>query len=215
MSKCYMCDAEATSVEHAPAKGFFPVGLRNNLITVPSCATHNEDTSADDEYARNRIVTSLHNNPTAHAHFMNKVFRSFQGKRAEVIDIINSFQDASSMQLGARAYELDRSRVDRVIRKAAYALFYKKYGVTWNRALAAATDQFKNQDLSLDHLGEMYRSMALDLSLFELEGNNPLVFQYAFIEAPDIHASGLFMVFYGGFPFLMIPDPTTVAPSLD
>lgn len=49
---CYMCDAEATTVEHVPPKCIFPeskdlsstdklLDFRKQLITVPSCDDHN------------------------------------------------------------------------------------------------------------------------------------------------------------------------------
>lgn len=62
---CYRCNNIATSVEHAPAKCFFPIEHRKNLITVPSCEQHNNETSKDDEYVRGIIVASKGNNETA------------------------------------------------------------------------------------------------------------------------------------------------------
>lgn len=55
---CYRCNNIATSVEHVPAKCFFPKEHRKNLITVPSCEQHNNETSKDDEYVRGIIVAS-------------------------------------------------------------------------------------------------------------------------------------------------------------
>ena len=62
MGKCYMCSDNETSREHTPPRGFFPTNHRVNLITVPSCSVHNEDTSKDDEYERNIITASINNN---------------------------------------------------------------------------------------------------------------------------------------------------------
>ncbi|MDN5882405.1 MAG: hypothetical protein L0H37_08540, partial [Nitrosospira sp.] len=58
MSTCYMCDQEATTMEHAPPKCIFPEkkdlssydDYRQGLITVPSCEEHNTTKSKDDEY---------------------------------------------------------------------------------------------------------------------------------------------------------------------
>ncbi len=72
MATCYMCDQEKTSVDHAPPKGFFPNGLRDQLITVPACQLHNEDSSSDDEYTRNIITMLITNNQTAIDHFFKR-----------------------------------------------------------------------------------------------------------------------------------------------
>lgn len=47
---CYHCGAPASTREHVPPKGFFPKG--SDLITVPSCETHNHDKSHIDETMR-------------------------------------------------------------------------------------------------------------------------------------------------------------------
>ncbi len=73
-----MCDNESTSKDHTPPQSFFPKGHRNNLTTVTSCATHNEDTSLDDEYGRNILTASIENNQTSIDHFFDKSLRSFQ-----------------------------------------------------------------------------------------------------------------------------------------
>lgn len=64
---CYLCGAVPTSIEHVPALCFSPnVSLyRKQLITIPSCKAHNEDTSLDDEYARNIITLHHENNAIA------------------------------------------------------------------------------------------------------------------------------------------------------
>ena len=55
-SECYACFAVATDREHVPARAFFPRGMRQNLLTVPSCAEHNAKNFQDVEYVRNLIV---------------------------------------------------------------------------------------------------------------------------------------------------------------
>jgi hypothetical protein len=75
--KCYMCEELATSVEHVPAKCFFPKGQRQNLITVPSCPRHNNETSKDDEYVRGIIVTARGTNKLAIDHWRRDVRKSY------------------------------------------------------------------------------------------------------------------------------------------
>jgi hypothetical protein len=67
--QCYMCAAEATTREHVPPKSFFPMSYRENLVTVPSCATHNHDQALDIEYVRNVIAGSYGTNAQAEQTF--------------------------------------------------------------------------------------------------------------------------------------------------
>jgi hypothetical protein len=62
---CYMCERVADTREHAPPKCFFPVTLRTNLVTVPSCEEHNLDNSSDVEYVRNVLSTQHGSNAAA------------------------------------------------------------------------------------------------------------------------------------------------------
>jgi hypothetical protein len=210
MPKCYMCDSDSTSVEHAPPRGFFPTGQRTNLITVPSCQSHNEDTSKDDEYVRNIITTSIENNQTSMDHFLDKSLRSYQRSPGLTSEVIKSLKDVSFHKENAKAFQFDRERFDKIIRKIAYALFYKEFEFTWERLLAVTTNQIKMTDMTNDHLGELFETLSDDLNELVLKGENPLVFQYSFIEfGTDPHDKAIFMLFYEGFPFWIIPDKTS------
>lgn len=216
MAKCYMCENESTSVEHTPPKSFFPSSMRTNLITVPACQTHNEDTSKDDEYVRNVITMSIENNQTSINHFFDKSLRSFQRSPVLAAIVRNSLKDVSFHKLNAKSFQIDRPRFDRTIRKIAYSLFYKEYGYTWERLLAATTNQLKMGDMTNDHLGEMFEGLTDDLSELQFKGENPLVFKYAFIDFGEgKFDKALFMLFYEGFPFWIIPDKTSDHCSFD
>ncbi len=207
MEKCYMCDNERTSKEHTPPQSFFPKGQRDNLITVPSCSTHNEATSMDDEYARNIITASIENNQISIDHFFDKSLRSFQRHPGLVRPIIDSLKDVADFKEGAKAFQIDRRRFDKVFRKIAYALFYHEFGYSWKRLLAVMTNQIKMTDMTNDHLGEMFEELNLHLEELSLKGNNPLVFQYSFVKFNGGEFDfALFMLFYEGFPIWIMPD---------
>lgn len=216
MPKCYMCDQEGSSVEHTPPRGFFPKGMRSQLITVPSCQAHNQDTSLDDEYARNIITMSIENNQTSMDHFMDKSLSSFRRNGVLRKSIIDSLTDQPSYKAGAKSVFIERPRFDRIIRKVAYALFYKEYAKTWERLLAVATNQIKMRDMSNDHLGKIFDELSEDLNLLTLKGENPQIFQYSFIEYGEGEFDkALFMLFYEGFPFWIIPDANSTEWSFD
>lgn len=58
-----MCDKPGVTSEHVPPKSFFPDDRRVNLLTVPSCWTHNNGNSKDVEYVRNVITAGWGVNP--------------------------------------------------------------------------------------------------------------------------------------------------------
>ncbi|MFP5436790.1 MAG: hypothetical protein ACLGH8_03335 [Bacteroidia bacterium] len=216
MAKCYMCDNDSTSVEHTPPKSFFPANHRNNLLTVPACKEHNEDTSKDDEYVRNIMTMSIHNNKTAIDHFFQKSLKSFQRSPALASSVRNSLKEVSEFKPDAHAFQVERDRFDRTIRKIAYALFYKEYDVTWERLLAVLTNQLRFSDMSLDDFGEMSQEIFEDLDDLELKGENGLVFKYAFFDfGTDPNDKALFLLFYEGFPICVIPDKNSDSNSLD
>lgn len=216
MAKCYMCDNESTSVEHTPPRGFFPVGLRTNLITVPACKIHNEDTSQDDEYVRNILTMSIENNDTAITHFFDKSLKSLQRSPGLAANIRNSLKEVSFYKLDAHSFQIDRRRFDRNIRKIAYSLFYHEYGYTWERLLAVTTNQLKMPNMTNDHLGDMFDDLVEDLDTLTFKGENPLVFKYALLDfGENRFEKAIFMLFYEGFPFWIIPDKTSTHNDFD
>lgn len=211
-----MCNNTESSVEHAPPKGFFPKNMRTNLITVPSCKLHNEDTSSDDEYARNIVSMLIENNQTSIDHFFDKTLRSFKRNKVMSSQIRDSLRDVSFFKEDAKSFEIDRIRFDRVIRKISYALFYNEYGYSWERLLAVTTNQLKMENMKNDHLGNIFESFEEDLDTLQLKGDNPYVFQYSFLDLGNgKHEKALFMIFYEGFPFMIIPDANSNSASFD
>ncbi|MBK3447558.1 MULTISPECIES: hypothetical protein [Pseudomonadaceae] len=56
---CYCCEEPKVGDEHVPPQSFFAKGNRAGLIKVPSCKLHNQDKSADDEYIRSVLLSSI------------------------------------------------------------------------------------------------------------------------------------------------------------
>ena len=72
------------------------------------------------------------------------------------------------------------------------------------------------EKMSNDHLGELFETLTDDLNELQLKGENPLVFKYAFIDfGTDRNDKALFMLFYEGFPFWIIPVKTSNHCSFD
>ncbi len=219
---CYICGEQATSVEHAPARCFFPEDRRVNLTTVESCATHNEDTSKDDEYVRNIIAMSIGNNQVALTHFLQNCMRSFNrsprlfqattgiNKRVYIAET-----EHSNIQ-PTYAFSIDRDRINLVMRKIAYATFFKKYEMPWNRELAIGTEYLRTSDMKADDFGLLIQEAKRLIGAPTYEGNNPEVFKFSFLqtESDDVNEQLLIMSFYEGFEAWVFPQPATVGPKI-
>lgn len=195
---CYICGNEAKSKEHVPAKCFFPKDekYRKQLMTVKSCKLHNEDTHLDDEYVRNIITTHHGNNSIAFKQFTNKVVKSFKIN----INMIGKGRKIKTANGIVHAFEIDRVRFDKVIRKMAYALFFHKYRYQWNKELIILTEHLLYKDLSKDDYGNLLNSVKNKMPEIPTNGDNPSIFKYSFLENDNsISNSILQMTFYEGF----------------
>jgi hypothetical protein len=219
---CYICGEPATSVEHAPAKCFFPSDKRVNLTTVDSCSLHNEATSKDDEYVRNVIAMTIGNNNVALRHFLDTCIKSFirSPKLLQATTSVNKTvyvkeQEGEDIK-PTYAFKIDRSRIDLVLRKIAYATFFKKYNTTWNRELIIGTEYLRTSGIEADDLGLIIQNAKKVLDQPVYEGNNQEVFRFSFqqTDTEDINDQILIMSFYEGFEVWIFPINDSTGPKI-
>jgi len=222
---CYICGGATTSVEHAPAKSFFPKLARTKLITVRSCAEHNEATSTDDEYVRNIIAMCLGNNGNALTHFLDKCIRSLNLSPGLAKVTLGHSKPVYVEEKGTDklqpsfAVKLDRDRIDKVLRKIGYALFYYEYDKCWDRKLKIGTEYLVYEDFQHDDLGLLIKEARKELQSIgspvpEFKGANPHIFKYAFLkgESENEFDQVLRMIFYEGFEAWLLPAPGSNGP---
>ncbi len=202
-NKCYLCGDTAESVEHCPPKCFFPKGHRNNIITVPSCSVHNQETSLDDEYARLIITMNCNNNTISFDLFKDKVLKSIQRNPAlRNLIKLTKLEEISKIQI-------DRKRLEKEMTKIAYALYYYEKKTTWNKELIVAFRDLVRDDNTQDELGELIEQTEkrhTDCGYqYKYSGDNPDVFKYVFFEANNDDVI-LKMVFYEGFDVWICPS---------
>lgn len=216
---CYICGQEAKSKEHTPARCYFPEKseYRKNLITVPSCKTHNEDTSKDDEYVRNLIAMSLGTNAVAYKQFLEKTIEGFKKSIGLLKATTGIKMNVSIGGAPSYAFQIDRGRFDKTMRKTAYALFYNEYKQPWNRELIVATRNLYTDKLQQDEFGALVADFERSFPQNKFDGKNPQVFKYRFgdTNSEDIHDKILRMIFYEGFHIWLIPRTGTEAPKVE
>jgi hypothetical protein len=222
MPTCYICGAPYHSTEHAPARCFFPKDKRDSPITVPSCKLHNEDTSIDDEYVRVVIASSIGNNKVAESHFLNSCIKTLNRSEAltKILAANSKYIWVSEGDQKPRkelSIRIDRSRLNKIVRKIGYAIFYNKHQQPWMRKLNIGTEWLLRKDNSNDNLGILIQQAkkVIDFSTITFEGSHPTVFKYVFMPADGtIYDQVLVMIFYEGFEVWCFPDPSSEAPEL-
>jgi len=125
--ECYMCDALATSAEHAPPDCFFPEGYRSNLITVPSCAKHNEANAKDVEYVRN-VISTQHGTNGAAALVFETTKRSLEHSPKLAARTFRDLRPVMVEGTETGAFPIDLPRHRRVMEAIAYALYFRDFG---------------------------------------------------------------------------------------
>jgi hypothetical protein len=194
-----MCDAPATGVEHVPAKCFFPKGQRINLITVPSCDLHNNATSKDDEYTRGIIVSCSGNNKLALSHWRGDVRKGYIHSPKLFLKTFREQKDHSFFH--------DRSRIDSIMIKIAYGLYYHTFKKVWNSTPVPYYKQFRFDDgkTDIEVLLPNYQSIP-EHPIYE--GSNQAVFKYQYLEGKiNGREDCLFkLIFYDGFEVLILPS---------
>lgn len=128
MKKCYFkgCQATPVTVEHAPPKSFFPKDKRKNLITVPSCAEHNNAKSNDDIYVLAQVTMNSSPRNDAGCVFMKSIAPQLEYNQEALRRIL---ADGSKMRrLGGRMYKVDGERVNNFFDALCFAIFAKFSG---------------------------------------------------------------------------------------
>lgn len=219
--KCYLCDNEKTSIEHSPAKCFFPINKRLNLITVPSCDKHNLNTSLDDEYVRNLVGMTKDNNQIGQNHYKDKGNRALKNSAKKLneftvnLNYLNFIKgDDKTKNL---TFQVDMERFDRVIKKIAYGLYYYKFFKTWYHKLVIVTKNFITVNHDTHPLAEIITSQIKLKKPIMYEGSNPDVFKFYFFsyKFKNIHHKILIMQFYECFEVWAIPRYNSNSPSIE
>lgn len=203
---CYMCEAPATSQEHAPPACLFPEpgtfgrNLRKNLITVPSCDLHNSKKSEDDEFFRATLcLASAEHSKAAQHQFFGKILRGVRRSPRKY----SGYAPRANVPTPAKkaAFTTDPARFERCIDHLARALCFHTYGVKWQLPVAIASPNIMklspSGELSAHQSLEAVRVMRAVLASVPSRGENTEVFLYRVLLQDGVLAFGA--QFYGFF----------------
>lgn len=225
--RCFACDKEATSREHAPPLCIFPetkdlpgTSYRENLITVPSCDDHNLRKSKDDEYLMMILVAHFENNQVANAQMASKVRRAWQRRPHLATMVVKNPSPARLNGEETLAFQVDSARFNRAMELIARAVSIHDCKRKWPDACLVwspsmlpsnpVTEQnvLQKSQFLLEALPHIFHDRPL-------QGSNPDIFQFR-IHVPE-QADGLglvHLIFYGAFQVcVMFGQKFTEAPK--
>ena len=132
----YCAEAQATTTDHVPPKGFFANGHRSDLIRVPACRGCNGSFSPEDEYARQIFTMAAGADDSIHVREARaRAFKSME--RPDHRRMLEATHRNFSLQPVWRkglyrgrqpAQQFDRPRISRFVARIVCALFYQRYG---------------------------------------------------------------------------------------
>lgn len=210
--RCYACERDATSREHAPPQGIFPEpkdvpgkSYRENLITVPACEEHNLRKSKDDEYLMMILVANVGNNEVANAQMETKVIRAWLRRPHLAAMALRNPAPARYDGEETMTFQVDLPRFQRSMELIARAVTFHEHqfkwptsGFVWSPNMLPS--QVESTRKVVDTSMNMREAIPHIFRGKPLLGENPEIFQYR-IHLPKI-ANGLGLVqlvFYQGF----------------
>lgn len=232
--KCYMCESVATSKEHVPPLCLFPEEkdiktniFRTNLITVPSCDKHNSKKSKDDEFLMGCLAGIVGNNVIGFVHAHTKVRRSLQRKGRnyihELVTDVKEFNltSANNYKFPVLVGRPDLQRLHSCFSHISYGLFHSKFGKRFIGQIHIIIDFITYEDPKKEQFKLLCRKrLGLEPNKPKVEGNNPEIFRFEFIEPDEFGLIAMTMTFYEGakvfvaFQGVGAPKPKTLITEL-
>jgi len=198
-----MCEAVATTVEHAPPRCLFPetkdlidksLDLRKELITVPACKEHNTAKSTDDEYLLNILSLNITSGNHGIQQFLTKVQRAWNRSPGLKKTLLKTAQPArvideiTKESLETFELTIDQERVNASLDVCARALYFKKFGEKFLGEIQVIKFFLLDRDPQFNetleclekNLNEIFSKVSP-----EPDAKNPSVFTYKFFIGED------------------------------
>jgi hypothetical protein len=201
---CYACDQPATTREHVPPICFFPKEHRANLITVPSCALHNNANSLDVEYSRNVITTMFGTNEIAQKQFDDKVERSFVNSPNLVNTTFADIHGVVFEGVLTAVCTVNTKRIERVMSACASALHFRETGERKTEWYVVFPNLAFSENAPQEAVAAWSEALSIlgKVRLSRRSTSAPEVFQYAVAE---VLGPAYGMLFYKAFSVFALP----------
>lgn len=152
-------------------------------------------------------------NKVGTGHALDKVLRSLTGseglQRATFIDP----EPVQTPFGNTYGWEIDRARLDRVLRKIGYALYFHVCGEPWSRALNVLTKDLMSRDGQPDPTAALVMEYEPAVGAEVHTGENAQVFRY-FMHGASRDTTFFRMQFYENFVAYVTPEAGSTSPVL-
>lgn len=202
---CCFCGNPATTRDHVPSDGIFPVPKPQNLITVPACDQCNKKSSSDEEYFRAIVTPAAFNSKWAEKLIDQKIIPGFRQKPALLRSIMKKAKkvDVASKRgiyIGQLpALEYDPIRLQNVIDKIVRGLF-------WHEKREVLGSNYIVRQFSLNpSFDDKLRNGIISLPLKEVGDGE--IFSYRYLVEPENPRIGCwFLMFFNEVLFMAITE---------
>lgn len=209
---CYMCNNIATSREHIPPICLFPeskdvsgLNFRKDLITVPSCDTHNANKTKDDEFLMISIAGIIGNNYLGFYHTKTKINRALRRKsKSFLYKIINNPVEGDIHSSTGKRYPVlygapDFKRLIKCFESIAYGLYFNEYNLLFEGKVKILMGFIDYKDVNHNTMVKFVKKrFEIENLALPIQGTNPNIFTYQFCK-PDEHGLiALKLTFYRG-----------------
>lgn len=126
--KCYFqgCEEKGITKEHIPPRSFFPIGEKEQLLTVKSCVKHNNSKSKDDLYVLAHICMNASPSNRAREVFVDKIQPQLNFNNGALRKKLSG----GSVRLpdGTVKYPVDVDRLDEFFTALSCGIIFKSCG---------------------------------------------------------------------------------------
>ncbi|UIR57872.1 HNH endonuclease [Sphingobacterium sp. SRCM116780] len=207
---CYWCGdsltTESVNREHVPAFSFFPKGHRHNLMTVPSCKSHNNNLSEIDEKFQ-LFIKAFKTNNVAIKDLNDRVRRGFERKeKRKFVEELE--RTARSGKIYGRPHfflALKENEAELFAEKIVRGIYFYHKQKPTKGIIQSVTNRIIYEGFNTI---AVFNDLKKDLTpniMKEGDYNNPEVFKYRYLDYGGLFT--IFMQFYDHAEFIGIVYP--------
>lgn len=205
---CYFqgCTELGVTKEHIPPRSFFPVGEKEQLLTVRSCEKHNNAKSKDDLYVLAQICMNASPSNRAREVFMTKVTPQLEFNNGALRKKLAA--GAVPLSNGAVKYQVDVNRLNNFFTALSCGMIFKSCGsalpknYTINHIFHSLENESNPQIKDLESMIDtFYSGKPLDFMEFgDPDTKNERIYTVSVFGIPDFGSSiSIVHKFFGVF----------------
>ncbi len=202
---CYWCGIELRNEEnkkeHVPPYSFFPKGYRNNLVTVPSCAEHNNQFSELDEKFQ-FLIKAMFPNQIAMQDFNDRVIRGLKRKeKSKFVENIKSKSFTANINNKPQfLIQLEGNEGEVFLEKIIRGIYFYHKEKPAKGIIQSISKTILNENIDRPAIVDYLKEDLNPETLTKGDFNNAEIFSYYFLDFEDVFM--IQMKFYENAEFI-------------